>query len=108
MYTSHADLLQVEAVRDGLLVRLHGPSLDRTNAYGLAEELFDLAFHRGGPTLYLDCTEIEELEESILLRLVLLSWKLQSMGDRLVLRNLRPQVYEALQASRLLDHLVIC
>jgi len=106
-YTAQTGLFLVEDVPDGLLVRLHAATLGRHNAHDLAEELVDVAFHRGGPNLYLDFREVLGVSEYVVLRLVVLHWKLQSMGDRLVLLNLRPEVYEAVRAARLADLLNI-
>lgn len=103
--TFPAELLQVEDVRDGLVVRLQASSVGPSSVRELPGELFDLAFHRGGPHLYLDFAEVETLDADMLTRLVMLDWKLQSVGDRLILLNLPAPDHRAPRASRLIDHM---
>jgi anti-anti-sigma regulatory factor len=98
---SFADLLRVETVRDGTLVRFNNQDLAQANARDLADELYDLASKGNGPHLYLDLESVESLPRVILLRLIVLEKKLQDLGDRLVVLNPTGRVREAIQASRL-------
>ncbi len=100
---SFADLLSVETVRDGTLVRFHSRDLNSPSARDLADELFDLACKGSGPHLYLDLGGVESLTRYLLLRLIVLEQKLQDIGDRLIVLNPTVRVREAIQASRLAE-----
>jgi anti-anti-sigma regulatory factor len=100
-----ADLLSVDSVRDGMQVRFHMRHLNEANARELMAELFELAARGSGPYLYLDLSEVESLTYHILMRLIVLSKKLQDLGDRLLLLNPSPRVREAIATSHLSEFL---
>jgi anti-anti-sigma regulatory factor len=106
-HTSYPDLLYVEAVPDGLLVKFRTMFPATAGVRGLAEELYELSCERGGPRLHLDLAEVEELTDYLLQQLLALSKKLHGLGDHLVLLNLRPNVLAALHACRPTERLDI-
>ena|SRR5581483_11197595 len=106
-HLAYPDLLYVEPVQDGLLVKLRTMFLDEHDVRDLEPELYALSYERGGPHLYLDLAEVEDLPEPVIGQLAYLGRRLQAVGDRLILLNLRPHVYAALRAHPEADGLVL-
>jgi len=104
---SFAELLTVESLPDGTLVRFNHPHLTRASARELAAELFDLARRGNGPHLYVDLKGVDALTSQVLLRLIVLNRKLQDLGDRLILLNPQPHVRDMIQATRVSDFLTV-
>jgi anti-sigma B factor antagonist len=78
--------------------------LDEQNIQAIAKQLFSLVEDLGRRKLLLNFTNVEYLSSAALGKLIRLNKKLKAAGGRLVLCNIRAQVYDVLETTKM-DHL---
>ena len=95
--------LDVRSYADVVLVHFTGPKvmLDEEAAQQVAEKLLKLADRLAGRTLLLSFAGVTYLTSTLLGKLMALHKRAQTAGGRLALRDLRPEVYELFQVTRL-------
>jgi anti-anti-sigma factor len=95
--------LVVQATGDTTVVRFTGDKvfLDEEAARFLSEQLVALADGSIQDTLFLDFASVEYLSSLMLGTLLRLHRKLKEAGRQLTLGNLRPDVYEVFEVTRL-------
>jgi anti-sigma B factor antagonist len=78
--------------------------LDEHNVQAIAKELSHLVEDLGRRKLLLNFTNVEYLSSAALGKLIRLNKKLKAVGGRLVLCNIRAEVYEILETTKM-NHL---
>src|SRR5258708_6808829 len=102
MLTSSHPFLDVTETNDAVVVRfLSRKVLNDDRLEGMAQELFNLADKLGARALRLDFTNVEYLQSSVLGKLISLNKKAASSGGRLILANVRDDVYKAFTVASL-------
>jgi anti-anti-sigma factor len=102
---ARAGHLQVVPGQDGIVVKFICKEFDEMLAYGLTDELFDVAADAGRYNVCLDFWEVEFLSSVVLGKLLVLDRKLRGAGGRLTMLNLNPKVFEVFHVSRCDDFL---
>ncbi len=100
--------LEREDVGDVTLVRLKLARLTDDDAHSLFKQIYSLVDDMRRRNLVLDLRAVEYLPSMALGKLVMLNRKAQAAGGRLVLCELRPEVDEIMQVTRLSDLFAIC
>ena len=75
--------------------------LDVTNIQDLGEELFALVEQDGHTNLLLNFSEVEFLSSGALGKLITLDKKIKANGGKLVLSNIRQEIYEVFAMTKL-------
>ena len=75
--------------------------LDETNIQQLGQELFQLIEEEKKTSLLLNFTNVEFLSSAALGKLITLDKKVKANNGRLKLCNIRPEIYEVFQITRL-------
>ena len=90
---------EVRTIDDGTLVRLSPRDLDAGTLPHFVEDLFELVLESGQPDLYLDFAELRQASSEVREKLTALGGKMRTQGGRLILLNVKPFIYESMQAS---------
>src|SRR5205809_6794980 len=102
MPASHDPHLDVFETTDAILVRfIDHKVLNDDKLEGMAQEISRLADTLNGRELRLDFGNVEYLQSSVLGKLVALNKKVTAAGGRLVLCNIRNDVYKAFSVTSL-------
>lgn len=90
---------EVRHIDGGTLVRLSPRDLDAVTLPVLVDELFELVRESGQPDLCLDFANLRQLPAQIVDKLIELDAKMRAQGGRLILLNVKPMIYGALEAA---------
>jgi anti-sigma B factor antagonist len=94
--------LEMEPIGDITVVNfLDKKILDEQNIQIIGEELFRLVDDQGHRKLLLNFGNVEYLSSAALGKLITLNKKLQQNGGRLVLCNIRPEIHEVFEITKL-------
>src|SRR5712671_1214588 len=94
--------LQVEDTGDVTVVHFTDKKiLDEQNIQIIGEQLFSLVDELNRHKLLLNFGNVEYLSSAALGKLITLNKKLQSVGGRLILCNIDPQIYEVFEITKL-------
>jgi anti-sigma B factor antagonist len=94
--------LEMEPIGDITVVSfLDKKILDEQNIQIIGEELFRLVDDQGYRKLLLNFGNVEYLSSAALGKLITLNKKLQQAGGRLVLCNIRPEIHEVFEITKL-------
>src|SRR3954454_18822436 len=94
--------LEVEDIGDVTVVNfVDRKILDEQNIQIIGEQLFSLVDEVGRRKLLLNFGNVEYLSSAALGKLITLNKKLQSVGGRLILCNIDPQIYEVFEITKL-------
>jgi anti-sigma B factor antagonist len=94
--------LEMEPIGDITVVNfLDKKILDEQNIQIIGEELFRLVDDQGYRKLLLNFGNVEYLSSAALGKLITLNKKLQQAGGRLVLCNIRPEIHEVFEITKL-------
>jgi anti-sigma B factor antagonist len=94
--------LESETVGDITIVHfLDKKILDEQNIQIIGEELFRLADDQGTKKVLLNFNNVEYLSSAALGKLITLNKKLQAAGGRLVLCNIRSEIHEVFEITKL-------
>ena len=94
--------LEVEDIGDVTVVNfVDRKILDEQNIQIIGEQLFSLVDEVGRRKLLLNFGNVEYLSSAALGKLITLNKKLQSVGGRLILCNIDPQIYEVFVITKL-------
>jgi anti-sigma B factor antagonist len=97
--------LEIEDVDDVTVVTfMDRRILDEPNIQAIGKQLFSLVEDRDRHRLLLNLTNVEYLSSAALGKLIRLNKKLKAAGGRLVLCNIRAEVYDVLEITKM-DHL---
>jgi anti-sigma B factor antagonist len=97
--------LAIEDIGDVSVVKfLDKRILDEQNVEAIGKQLFGLVEERGRRKLLLNLTNVEYLSSAALGKLIRLNKKLKAADGRLILCNIRPEVYDVLETTKM-DHL---
>jgi len=97
---------EVTATASGLTVTIAQEDLDSKAIWILFDELYELALEYGKPDLFVDFKKVRCLANIGFGKLITLDKKLREVDCRLVLCNVDPSLYKALQAARLTENLL--
>jgi len=95
------ELLLTPVGGTGLWAKPLSGALDETNARYLIEAILDEVRRTGRVCVYLDLKRVEAVDEFILTRLVVLTFRLAGAGGRLFTFQVRPIVYAAIRSHGL-------
>ena len=102
MLTSSHPFLEVTEMNDAIVVQfLNRKVLNDDRLEAMAQQLFDLTGVLGKRTLRLDFANVEYLQSSVLGKLISLNKKAATNGGRLILANVRDDVYKAFTVTSL-------
>jgi anti-sigma B factor antagonist len=94
--------LEVEDIGDITVVNFTDRKiLDEQNIQLIGEQLFSLVDESGRKKILLNFGNVEYLSSAALGKLITLNKKLQSVGGRLILCNIDPQIYEVFEITKL-------
>ena len=94
--------LEVEQIGDVTVVNfIDRKILDEQNIQIIGEQLFSIVDQEGRRKLLLNFSNVEYLSSAALGKLITLNKKLQSVGGRLILCNIDPQIYEVFEITKL-------
>src|SRR5437762_14348763 len=94
--------LEVEHIGDVTVVNfVDRKILDEQNIQIIGEQLFSLVDEVGRRKLLLNFGNVEYLSSAALGKLITLNKKLQSVGGRLILCNIAPQIYALFEITKL-------
>src|SRR6266478_3814774 len=94
--------LEVEDIGDVTVVNfVDRKILDEQNIQIIGEQLFSLVDEVGRRKLLLNFGNVEYLSSAALGKLITLNKKLQSVGGRLILCNIDPEIYEVFEITKL-------
>src|ERR1700676_3398029 len=94
--------LEVEDIGDITVVNFTDRKiLDEQNIQLIGEQLFSLVDEAGRKKILLNFGNVEYLSSAALGKLITLNKKLQSVGGRLILCNIDPQIYEVFEITKL-------
>ena len=94
--------LEVEDIGDVTVVNfVDRRILDEQNIQIIGEQLFSLVDELERKKLLLNFGNVEYLSSAALGKLITLNKKLQSVGGRLILCNIDPQIYEVFEITKL-------
>ena len=94
--------LEVEDIGDVTVVNFTDKKiLDEQNIQLIGEQLFRLVDELGRTKLLLNFGNVEYLSSAALGKLITLNKKIGAVGGRLVLSNIRPEIYEVFEITRL-------
>ena len=97
---------EVTTTASGLTVTIAQQELDSNAIWILFDELYQLALEYGKPNLLVDFKNVRRLANIGFGKLITLDKKLRDVDCRLVLSNVNPALYKALQAARLTENLL--
>jgi anti-anti-sigma factor len=95
------DLLRVDVADDVTLVRLTTARFEDGNVESIGQELADLVDRLGRHRLHLDLGEVQFVSSVGLAKLLALNRKVRAVGGEFRLCNVRPEVYQIFEATRL-------
>ena len=94
--------LEVEDIGDITVVNFTDRKiLDEQNIQIIGEQLFSLVDESQRRKILLNFGNVEYLSSAALGKLITLNKKLQSVGGRLILCNIDPQIYEVFEITKL-------
>ncbi|MFO0900813.1 MAG: STAS domain-containing protein [Pirellulales bacterium] len=94
--------LEVSEVGEVTVVRfVDRKILDEANIQKLGEELFHLVEAEGRKSLLLNFTSVDFLSSAALGKLITLDKKVKAHGGKLKLCNIRPEIYEVFEITKL-------
>ena len=94
--------IEVEEIDDVSVVEFVDKRiLDEQNIQLIGDQLFELVDDLGKKKLLLNFANVEYLSSAALGKLITLNKKLQSVGGRLILCNIDPQIYEVFEITKL-------
>lgn len=94
--------LEVEDIGDITVVNFTDRKiLDEQNIQLIGEQLFSLVDESHRKKILLNFGNVEYLSSAALGKLITLNKKLQSVGGRLILCNIDPQIYEVFEITKL-------
>jgi anti-sigma B factor antagonist len=94
--------LEVEDIGDVSVVNfIDRKILDEQNIQVIGEQLFSLVDDQGRRKVLLNFGNVEYLSSAALGKLITLHKKLTSLGGRLILCNIDPQIYEVFEITKL-------
>ena len=94
--------LEVSEVGEVTVVRfVDRKILDEANIQKLGEELFHLVEVEGRKSLLLNFTSVDFLSSAALGKLITLDKKVKAHGGKLKLCNIRPEIYEVFEITKL-------
>lgn len=94
--------LEVSEVGDVTVVRfVDRKILDESNIQELGEELFQLVDEEKRKKLLLNFTSVGFLSSAALGKLIMLEKKVKAQGGMLKLSNIKPEIYEVFELTRL-------
>ena len=100
--------LNVSQVGDVTVVRfVDRRILDEANIQEMGHELFQLVEEQGRKQILLNFTNVEFLSSAALGKLITLDKKVKSHTGKLILTNIRPEIYEVFKITRLNTTLAI-
>jgi anti-sigma B factor antagonist len=99
--------LGIEAVDGGTRVVVQDTHLDAANAQALGAHLLVLAGRVGGGRLEVDLVNVCSLSDTCVGKLIALDRRLRAAGGSFALLNVRPEVYEVFELTRLTNVLNI-
>jgi len=94
---------EVRDLEDGTVVKLRNRDLNAETVPVLVDELYVLVEESGRPNLDLDFADIGLMSSLAIGKMIALHAKLKEHGGRLSLINVKPMLYETLQAVQLTD-----
>jgi len=94
--------LEVEDIGDVTVVKfLDRRILDQDNVAAIGKQLFGLVEDLGRRKLLLNLANVEYLSSAALGKLIRLNKKLRAAGGRLVVCNIRAEVYDVLETTKM-------
>lgn len=94
--------LEVEAIGDVTVVNfVDRKILDEQNIQAIGEQLFSLVEQEGVKKMLLNFGNVEYLSSAALGKLITLNKKVASSGGKLVLCNIKSDIYEVFEITRL-------
>jgi anti-sigma B factor antagonist len=94
--------LEVSEVGDVTVVRfVDRKILDEANIQKLGEELFHLVEAEGRKSILLNFTAVDFLSSAALGKLITMDKKVKAHGGKLKLCNIRPEIYEVFEITKL-------
>lgn len=94
--------LSVSEVGDVTVVRfVDRRILDEANIQEMGQELFQLVEEQGRRQILLNFSSVEFLSSAALGKLITLDKRVKSHSGKLILSNIRPEIYEVFKITRL-------
>jgi anti-sigma B factor antagonist len=94
--------LEIENTGDVTVVKFVDKRiLDDHNVQAIGKELFSLVEDQGRRKLLLNLTHVEYLSSAVLGKLIRLNKRLKAAGGRLVFCNIRAEVYDVLETTKM-------
>lgn len=94
--------LDIEDVGDVTVARfIDKKILDETNIQIIGNQLFGLVDEDGRKKIVLDFSNVEYLSSAALGKLITMEKKVKASGGKLRLCNIRPEIYEVFEITRL-------
>ena len=93
--------LEVEDIGDVTVVNFIDEKIDEQNIQAIGEQLFGLVDELGRRKILLNLGNVKDLSSAALGKFLSLHKKLNSLGGRLILCNIDPQIYELFDITEL-------